>query len=61
MDCKRRHTMTTASIITLDNAADDIFELSAAPHSHCFERCSHPQSIPCLKLATIVTYIMHLS
>ena len=61
MDCKRRHTMPTASIIALDNAADDIFEISAATHSHCFKRCSHPQSIPGFKLATLVTYIIHLS
>ena len=53
--------MPSASIIALDNEADDIFELSAATHSHCFQRCSHPQFIPGFKLATPVTYIIHLS
>ena len=61
MDCKRRHIMPTASIIALDNAADDIFELSAVTLQHCFKRCSHPQSVPGFKLATPVTYIINLS
>ena len=53
--------MPTASIIALDNAADDIFELSAANHSHCGDSVPIPQSIPGFKLATPVTYIIHLS
>ena len=47
MDCKRNHTMPTASIISLDNAADDIFKLSAVAHSHCFQRCSLSRLYAC--------------
>ena len=56
MDCKRRHTMPTASIIALDNAADDILKLSAAPIHIAFRGVP----VPCFKLATPVTFIIHL-
>ena len=61
MVCKWKPTMPTASIIALDNSADDIFKLSAATHSHYFAGVPIPQSIPGFKLATAVTYIIHLS
>ena len=48
--------MPTASIISLDNTADDIFKLSAAAIHIAFRGVPNP----CFKLGTPVTYIIHL-
>ena len=56
MDCKRRHTMSTAIIISLDNAVHHIFKLPAVVHSHCL--IGVPDNS--IKHATQVTFIIHL-
>ena len=52
--------MPTASIIALDNAADDIFKLPAAAIHIALRGYSQPQCYTGFKLGTPVTFIIDL-